>query len=785
MISNIEESFETMNEACQLATTAIKIPTVVIEADPGFGKSQIARQFGEQYFKEQVGEAKPVVVFTLHAGNLQELGKSYLEFADLLRSDQESSAALRNIPFKSSIDQLKTLIPVVGDRLYATLQRYPDLRWLIVVDNLFNLTHDKENMLTFLPHCNNPSMASWGRGRVLITMQLRGQFVETEMQRIMTQDCLQLSQKKATTILWEVAKDDRQSEPEVVESIAQQLDCIPLALVSAATYKKLMTKKKSMYTWSKYQKELTTSVEDICLRSAQYQQKCLRSAVLMTLKKLADHSTVMKMAFVAVSYCEYRSIPGDLLDRFIRGQPECDVSDLDLRMAELRECPFLTCVDTPTSGEEGFVTLYNMHQITHSVLKKHAIQKWGENLNVLEAFLLPLLKTCLHHDEALNKGPIHSARRGFFSAHVFSIAQTASKVYKEAKMGKCQSECLWREIPEVMYVAVKNCILSPRSIHEQEQLLRECIDITDSAEMHTCVSHEEHAKYLSELSMCLGNAGKESEAREKGLKALSLLKEHNARPELIASALQSVGWSFGTEIDLGIATITENLPFVKEAFGEDSKEYAISLFHLGEVQKKRDRNQARESFEHSVFILKNKANDSLELAIAQSYYARFLLKGVSSSGMKLALELCEDNVRIVGKLVDRNAMLYIDMLLTWARACSTCFYPGRTVAEIPEHLETVRRYHQRLSAEWRLSLVLAVAYLMKGNLDECIPLMRTCIELQERETLDFRVNFDDSAGLKFAVLVLPVVNWLVVKPASALYSTVTHLSALLRSYIRN
>ena len=265
MISNIEESFETMNEACQLATTAIKIPTVVIEADPGFGKSQIARQFGEQYFKEQVGEAKPVVVFTLHAGNLQELGKSYLEFADLLCSDQESSAALRNTRFKSSIDQLKTLIPVVGNRLYATLQRYPDLRWLIVVDNLFNLTHDREDMLTFLPHCNNPSMASWGRGRVLITMQLRGEFVETEMQRIMTQDCLQLSQKKATTILWEVAKDDRQSEPEVVESIAQQLDCIPLALVSAATYKKLMTKKKSMYTWSEYQKELTTSVEVIHL----------------------------------------------------------------------------------------------------------------------------------------------------------------------------------------------------------------------------------------------------------------------------------------------------------------------------------------------------------------------------------------------------------------------------------------------------------------------------------------------------------------------------------------
>ena len=769
MLSKIEANFESMEEACQLATTDVRIPTVVIEADPGFGKSQIARQFGERYFKKQVGEARPVVVFTLHAGNLQELSKSYFEFAELLGGDRESCDVLRNSPFKNSIDQLQTLIPVVGDRLCAILKRHPGLQWLIVVDNLFNLSDQREDILSFLPHCNNAGIASWGTGKVLITMQLRGEFKEADMQRVMVQENLQLTEKDATVILWKVAEDDTQSEPEVVECIAKQLDCIPLALVSAATYKKYVTKEKAFYTWSKYQKDLNASVKVIDFPRSQYHQKCLPNAVWMTLNKLADHSVVMKMAFVAVSYCEHRSIPGDLLDRFIRDQPACDLPALDLRIEELRICPFLTCVDTPTGTDGRSITLYHMHRITHQLLKRHAIPEWAKHIEVplAEAFLLPLLKTCLHYNESLGDSPIHIVRRGFFSAHVFSIAKSASK--------EANFECLWREIPEVMYVAVKNCVHSPRSISDQEELMRRCTDMTDSAEMQICVSRVEHAKYLSLLCECLYNAGKESEAREKGLKALSISKEHKGKPELLVMALQSLSRCFGTEIDLGIATIEENLHFIEDAFGKDSKECAISLFQLGEYQKKRDRNKGREAFERAIYILKSKGEDSLELVRAQSHYARFLLTGGSATDMRSALELCEDNKRIVGKLVDRNAMIYIDALCNWARACSSCFCPGRALAEIPEHLETVRRYHQRPGAEWRLQLVMAVAHLMKGNIDESLTLLRACIELQERKTVDFRVSLADRTWMKLCVVGLPIVKWVVVKPVSALCSIVVHM----------
>ena len=779
MIRKIEECFEAMEEACEMATTAIKIPTVVIEADPGFGKSQIARQFGEHYYKKQVDAACPVVVFTLHAGNLQELSKSYLEFAEQLGGDQESSNTLRTVRFKNSVDQLNTLIPVVGERLHARSQEHPGLQWLIVVDNLFNLSGRKEdeNMLNFLPHCNNTSMEFWGTGKVLITMQLCGKFRETDMQRIIVQEDLQLSVEKATEILWEVAEDDRKSEPDVVECIAEELDCIPLALVSAGTYKKYVTKENAQYTWSNYTKDLAKSIEVIQLHSSEYRQKCLPHAVYMTLNKLAEKNDVMKTAFVAVSYCEYRSIPGDFVSRYLQRQLAHE-SGLDLKMMQLRRCPFLTSVNTPVGADKEIITLYHMHRVTHRILQHDVIPKWGECLKLAESFLLPLLQTCLQHDEVLDAFPLHSARRGFFSAHVFSVAKSASAVYQKAKVEaekrRCQSECLWKEIPEAMCVAVKNCKLSPRSVSEQEELLRECIDIAASDEMHACVSRVEHAKYLSQLCDCLGNAGKESEARENGLKALSMLKEHKGDPKLIALALQNLGWHFGSEVDLGITTIQANLCYVEEAFGKGSKEYAVSLFHLGEVVKKRDRNKGREILEQSVAILKNKG-DSLELLGAQSYYARFLLKSWSSSDQKLALELCEDNIRMAEKLVDHNTVIYTGMLLNWVRACSSCFSPGRALDEVPAHLEMVKRYHRRPLAEWALQLVMAVAHLMKGNIDEGIVHLKACTELQERKTLDFNVQLPDRIGIRLGVTVLPILNRVVIKPVSSVFAILLNL----------
>ena len=56
-------------------------PTIVIQGDPGYGKSQVARQYGEKYLNEHVLKGYHPFVFTLHAGDLSELYHSYKDLA--------------------------------------------------------------------------------------------------------------------------------------------------------------------------------------------------------------------------------------------------------------------------------------------------------------------------------------------------------------------------------------------------------------------------------------------------------------------------------------------------------------------------------------------------------------------------------------------------------------------------------------------------------------------------------------------------------------------------------
>ena len=273
MIATMEAQFEAMEEVCQLATTAVKIPTVVIEADPGFGKSQIARQFGEQYFKKQVGAARAAIVFTLHAGNLEELCSSYLEFAKLLDGDPRQLDTLRNMS-SSDVDtlaqKLDTLIGIVGEKLQELSSKPEDrLQWLVIVDNLLNWPDpDKEevDVLEFLPYYNNPKMkeASWGKGRVLITMQLKGKFKEhgeedaSAMLSIIRLEEHQLSEDTAAELLLRVAEPETElttvQKPKRVQRemklLAKKLDFIPLALVTAAVFKKSMTESNAGFSWA-------------------------------------------------------------------------------------------------------------------------------------------------------------------------------------------------------------------------------------------------------------------------------------------------------------------------------------------------------------------------------------------------------------------------------------------------------------------------------------------------------------------------------------------------------
>ena len=774
MITTIEARFEAMEKACQLATTAVKIPTVVIEADPGFGKSQIARQFGEQYFKKHVEAARAAIIYTLHAGSLEELCSSYLEFAKLLDGDPRQLHTLSNMS-SSDVDtlakKLDTLILIVGEKLQELSSKPEDrLQWLVIVDNLLNWPDpDKEevDVLEFLPHCNNPKMkaASWGKGRVLITMQLKGKFKEhgeedaPAMLSIIRLEEHQLSEDTAAELLLRVAEPETRlttvQKPKSVQRelklLAKKLDFIPLALVTAAVFKKSMTESNAGFSWAGCLQHIQAAMHRK-VPHTEYRYGCLQEVTRITLQRLAETCEVTKMAFIAVGYCKNQSIPSELIKQFICKQ--VSVED-DMQIMKLEACPLLSCGPVQTGPDKTRrQTLYRMHQVTHGILQAAMLPQWEKQQPLASPHFQPLLGVALELNEESD-----AIQKRFLGSHLISLAAHARKEYhKHVKQRR------WKEIPDIICAAVSSSAYSPLSMDTQLEYIQDCVKMAMSGEIEA-VTRIDQARYQSVECGALAGSGKEQQARDVGAEALSIMVEEKAPAQLIASSLQSLSWHYGNEVHFGIKTMESHLHYVAKASGgEDTRQYAVALMQLGELWKKIDRSKGRKALETAVDIL-SKEGDSIDLAVALGYYARFLLSSWSASDIREALRLCKQSASITEKLVSKDTMLHIDRYSTLGRAYVTNLKPSEAIRVLTPVLRKVQDLHKRPEAEWRLQQALAVAHLMRGDIDKCLDLLRKNVKLQKR---DIHVSRGDRWMNSFFLVVLPVVNWLLVKPISAM-----------------
>ena len=773
MIMKIEAQFEGMEDrmACQLA---IKIPTVVIEADPGFGKSQIARQYGEQYFKKQVGAARAAIVFTLHAGNLEELCSSYLEFAGLLDADPRQLDTLHSMSssdINTLTTKLDTLIEIVGEKLRELSSRREDrMQWLVIVDNLLNWPkpgkEEVNDVLPFLPYCDNPKMneTCWGKGRALITLQLKEKFKQgeqdaTAMLAVIKLEEHRLSEDMAAKLLLRVAESETGPATEQrlehvskeVKSLAQKLDFIPLALVTAAVFKKSMTENDAGFSWADCLQEIKAAINQKVSRK-EYRHGCQEQVTRLTLQRLGENCEVTKMAFIVVGYCSNQSIPSELIKQFIHKQ--VSVKD-DMQMIKLESCPLLSCTSAQTGPDKTCrQTLYRMHQVTHGVLRAVMLE---EQQPVASPHFRPLLAVALELNEESDV-----IQKKFLGSHLFSLATHARKQYNQH-----EKQCQWKEIPEILCAAVNCSAYSPLSTEDQLQYIQDCVKMAMSNEI-VAVTRTDQARYRSVECGVLAESGKEQEARDVGAKALSDMVKEDAPTELIASSLQNLSWHYGNEVQFGIKTMENHLHYVKKASGgEDTPQYAVALMQLGELYKKVDRSKGREALEKAVDIL-SKKEDSVDLSVALSYYARFLLKSWSASDLRKALQVSKQSTQIMEKLVSKDTMLHIDRHTTLSRAYMMNLQPSEAIKLLTPYLKKVKRLHRssRPGAEWRLQQVLAHSHLMRCDIDKCLQLLRKNAELEEKQ--DIHVSPTDSRKNRLTVLVLSGINCLLVKPISNL-----------------
>ena len=212
------------------------ISTIFLSGIPGCGKSQIARQVGQEIFDKRWREGEDLTfVATLNAETLDSLAKSYCRLARHFGITDNALANLeasRNLPEK--IEYLKTLI-------FSKTKQFSN--WLMIVDNVVDLSSVQGD----LPPSGRKEL---GHGQVLITTQDISSIPVNAHLTYHESLSKGMHPDEAVNLLRHVSKIQNQEE---AEKVAEVLEYHPLALVAAAFYVQTVVVNGSPnYCWANY-----------------------------------------------------------------------------------------------------------------------------------------------------------------------------------------------------------------------------------------------------------------------------------------------------------------------------------------------------------------------------------------------------------------------------------------------------------------------------------------------------------------------------------------------------
>ena len=197
------------------------VSTVYLSGNPGCGKSQLAREIGQQFFSERRDNDEDLIfVATLNTENVDTLADSYITLGRQLGITEYALTSLESLKREKPIEAIQQLKCLIFPKAYNFT------KWLLIADNVIDL----RLVRGLLPQSGSKE---WGHGQVLIT----------------TQDSATIPQNAPHTYHESLSKGMRRDEaielletvshiPEKdqAENIAELLDFQPLALAAAAYY---------------------------------------------------------------------------------------------------------------------------------------------------------------------------------------------------------------------------------------------------------------------------------------------------------------------------------------------------------------------------------------------------------------------------------------------------------------------------------------------------------------------------------------------------------------------
>ncbi|XP_078345544.1 uncharacterized protein LOC144631047 [Oculina patagonica] len=326
------------------------VSTIYLSGNPGCGKTQIARQIGQDFFTKRSSDSKGLTfVATLNAETLETLRDSYVGLAKQLGITEYTLTNLMT----SKVNNPKEIVQHLQHLIFPKIKRFSE--WLIIADNIVDLSLVRN----YLPQT---ASEEWGHGQVLITTQDSSAIPKNAPRTYHESLSAGMQPEDAVELLKRVAQI---SNDDQVETVAEVLEYQPLALAAAAFYVQTVASNGSPNnSWTNYMETFVRSEHEATKKENQAYSKTMTAAIIMAINSALENDEVFRQVLLFLSLCDSKSLPIEAAVNFVKNRTPGQTEEL-IR-AKILQSSLITCL----YSEDGIPDYLRVHNVIHKALKK-------------------------------------------------------------------------------------------------------------------------------------------------------------------------------------------------------------------------------------------------------------------------------------------------------------------------------------------------------------------------------------------------------------------------------
>ena len=570
------------------------ISTIYLSGIPGCGKSQFARQLGQEVYDKSLREDEGLTfVSTLNAETLDSLADSYFNLAKQLGVTEYALTNLATSTKVDSSEKIQHLMRFISPKVKQFSA------WLIIVDNVVDLSVVRSYL---------PSTASeeWGHGQMLVTTQDTQSIPFNSPHTYHESLSKGMHPDDAVDLLREVSKIANQQQ---AEEVAEVLEYQPLALAAAAVYvQTIVSYGTPNYGWTKYLETLNSEErearEELFAKKNRAYPKTTATAIRIAITRALESDKVLCEVFCLFSLCSSDSVPIEAAVDFVKFRNKQQKQEF-IR-AKILESTMITCL----YDVDGTPTYLRVHNVVHEVLKSTVTSLLdrthkAEYFSVAVKIFSSLIKD---NKELLLASESTCIKLRLTTSH-------CKELYQHFKTNFTDTELTNNEL--FPSIAPRNLIFW---LSLTAEVSRDLSNISDALLFCTLCSDFVHylddelrdklekANYFRVQGLVCKDLDQNNQAKEYFEMSLAIYKEiYGEHHGAVATSYGNLGivYSHLGQYNQAKEYYEKSLAIGKEIYGEHHGVVATSYNNLGTVYSDLGQyNQAKEYYEKSLAIIK-------------------------------------------------------------------------------------------------------------------------------------------------------------------------------------